>query len=153
MVYGTSMLINNKRNKNRYFNQTCYLPHRYLMSWPLAGISSACAGHSYSQVSGPYRKDEVACGFGMFVHKSKLTLKLYIKIFYYFSGVLSMFWFLSALCGGLTFASVIAHSPTLDGHIFAFAVARYSAVLAMAFLTFWEGIGIVRSCRISFVQD
>ena len=51
-----------------------------------------------------------------------------------------MFWFLSALCGGLTFASVVAHSSAIDGHIFAFAAARYSAVLAMAFLAFWEGI-------------
>ena len=53
-----------------------------------------------------------------------------------------MFWFLSALCGGLTFASVIANSSTLDAHIFGFVTFRYSAVLAMAFLAFWEGLGI-----------
>ena len=67
-----------------------------------------------------------------------------------------MFWFLSALCGGLTFASVVAHSTTLDGHIFAFAATRYSAVLAMTFFAFWEGIGIgiVNNCRIYFfVRD
>ena len=51
-----------------------------------------------------------------------------------------MFWFLSALCGGLTFASVVAHASTIDAHIFGFAATRYSVVLAMAFLTFWEVI-------------
>ena len=55
-----------------------------------------------------------------------------------------MFWFLSALCGGLTFASVVAHASTIDAHIFGFAATRYSVVLAMAFLTFWEGIRIAK---------
>ena len=53
-----------------------------------------------------------------------------------------MFWFMSALCGGLTFASVVANSDSVDGHLFAFTAARYAAVLAMAFLTFWDGIWI-----------
>ena len=69
-----------------------------------------------------------------------------------------MFWFLSALCGGLTFASIVAHASTIDAHIFGFAATRYSVVLAMAFLTFWEEIRIVEififiaRCRIDLVN-
>ena len=65
-----------------------------------------------------------------------------------------MFWFLSALCGGLTFASIVAHASAIDAHIFGFAATRYSVVLAMAFLTFWEGIWKIKiiiltaGCRI-----
>jgi hypothetical protein len=54
------------------------------------------------------------------------------------TAALFLYWLISAFCGGLTLASVVANKATVTDYSFVSQCVGFSLVLAMFFLAFWS---------------